>query len=116
MSDFEILWPLRAVSEDPTNVTKLDAENKVLTSTTDIAATFVQKAGDTMTGPLAVSFNTAPPAEGQVSVTAETQMAASAWTTYSATVGAGSSIRLRRSRGTAAAPLAVQSSDALGLI
>ena len=28
----QFLWPLRAVSKDPTNLTKLDANNNVLTS------------------------------------------------------------------------------------
>jgi hypothetical protein len=48
----EILWPLRAVSKDPTNLTKLDADNNVLTSTTDVDARYVRKVGDTMTGNL----------------------------------------------------------------
>jgi hypothetical protein len=55
MSD-EVLWPLRAVSKDATNLTKLDADNNILTSSTDVAAAvgsgFVKKSGDTMTGAL----------------------------------------------------------------
>ena len=54
----EILWPLRAVSKDPNNVTKLDADGNVLTSKADIAAAAgavcVLKTGDTMTGQLVV--------------------------------------------------------------
>jgi hypothetical protein len=52
MADAEILWPLRAVSKDPANLTKLDADNNVLTSTTDLDARYVLKDGDTMTGDL----------------------------------------------------------------
>lgn len=61
----EMVWPLRAVSKDPTNLTKLDASGNVLTSSTDVVAAvaaagiggggdFVAKTGDTMTGDLAV--------------------------------------------------------------
>jgi hypothetical protein len=110
----EILWPLRAVSKDPTNVTTLDANGNVLTSTNTLDTRYVNVAGDTMTGPLSVSFNTAPPAEGQVSVMAEGQAAASSWTTYNANAVSGSVVRMRRSRGTAAAPASVQAGDAVG--
>ena len=53
----EILWPLRAVSKDPTNLTKLDADNNVLTSSTDLDARYVNLAGDTMTGDLEITGN-----------------------------------------------------------
>jgi hypothetical protein len=55
MSD-EILWPLRAVSTNPNNATELDADGNVLTDRNRLAdsfvGTFVQTAGDTMTGSL----------------------------------------------------------------
>jgi hypothetical protein len=50
MADDVMLWPLRAVSKDPTNLTKLDANNAVLTSSTDVDARYVRKVGDTITG------------------------------------------------------------------
>jgi hypothetical protein len=34
----QMLWPLRAVSKDPTNITKLDADGNVLTSSADVVA------------------------------------------------------------------------------
>ena len=34
----QMLWPLRAVSKDPTNITKLDADGNVLTSSVDVVA------------------------------------------------------------------------------
>jgi hypothetical protein len=46
----EALWPLRAVSKDATNLTKLDADNNILTSSTDVDARYVRKVGDTITG------------------------------------------------------------------
>ena len=55
----ELLWPLTQASSDPTNLTKLDANGNVLTSTTDVDARYVQKAGDTMTGPLLVTPSSA---------------------------------------------------------
>jgi hypothetical protein len=54
MADDQILPPLRGVSTDPTNITKLDADNNVLTSTTDLDARFVNVTGDTMTGNLII--------------------------------------------------------------
>jgi hypothetical protein len=59
MADEEVLWPLRAVSKDPTNITRLDADNNILTSTVDVDARYVRKAGDAMTGPLTVTQNAA---------------------------------------------------------
>jgi len=67
----QVLWPLVAVSSDPTNVTKLDANNNVLTSTTDIAASFVQKAGDTMTGQLIAQAGVSIPANASYTLGAD---------------------------------------------
>jgi len=58
MADEQILWPLRAVSKDPSNATELDDDNAIFTDMNRIsdamAGVFVQKSGDTMTGDLAI--------------------------------------------------------------
>ena len=113
MADDTILWPLRAVSKDPTNLTKLDADNNVLTSTTDIDARYVIKAGDTMTGPLTVLTTTAAPTPaGHVQLDVTGTPAAFAARSY----GAQSQIRMARSEGTQAAPTAVAVGQTIGTV
>lgn len=117
MSD-QVLWPLRAVSNDPANLTKLDADGNVLTSTTDVAAKFVQKAGDTMTGPLTVK---APQPAGVagvaslVTVAAETGRAIARITNANEDAS-GPFLTLRKDRGTLAAPTPVKMNDQLGQV
>lgn len=116
MSDPEILWPLRAVSKDPTNLTKLDADNNVLTSTTDVAATFVQKAGDTMTGPLIVKPTTGPTTpNGGIQITGDNTNA-SFVARYAGATNGNAQLRFTRSRGTIDSPLQVQPNDQMGAI
>jgi len=61
----EILWPIRGVSKDAGNLTVLGSDGQVYTGATSVAGAFVQKAGDWMSGPLALggsaSFTTTAP-------------------------------------------------------
>jgi len=118
MADEFILWPLRAVSTDPTNLTKLDADNNVLTSTTDVDARYVVKAGDTMTGPLAVAPPSALAAPaGHVQISGEGFQPAVSIQGRGNANGTGTpQIRFLRTRGTVAAPASVQANDNLGTI
>jgi hypothetical protein len=113
MADDVILWPLRAVSKDPTNLTKLDADNTVLTSTTDVDARYVTKAGDTMTGRLIVSVPSQSDIMGQIQITGESVANITMTSCGDPNNGAGQGInfRSRRSRGTLSAPSDVQSGD-----
>lgn len=96
----EILWPLRAVSKDPTNITKLDGIGNVLTSTTDLDARYVNATGDTMTGPLVVERDGAV-SRMQVFCFADTGNAV---------------LDLRKTRGTKAAQTPLVANDYLGRI
>jgi hypothetical protein len=118
MAEEEILWPLRAVSTDPTNLTTLDADGNILTSSTATDGRYVLKAGDTMTGQLIVRPSAAVDAKGGVSVvgTGAGGMAASSLFTYSDTPISGSTIRLRRWRGSESSPQMVKAGDRLGSI
>jgi hypothetical protein len=116
MADEEVLWPLRAVSKDATNLTKLDADGNVLTSSTDVDARYVLKDGDTMTGQLIVKPAVGPASpDGSIQVIGDN-------TTATVTIernqsGAGQpAIRFKRSRGTNLAPTSVQAGDTLGTI
>jgi hypothetical protein len=111
----EILWPLRAVSKDPTNVTKLDADRNILTSTTDLDARYVNVTGDTMTGLLAIrpAFGAAP--AGGFSLIGE-DMAATAVVSRFSTAAAGPRLQLNKARGTFAAPSPIVAGDNCGAI
>lgn len=96
----EMVWPLRAVSKDPANLTKLDAEGNVLTSSTDVAAQFVQKAGDTMTGQLLVERDGLTGASGiQLNAYADS---------------GNSVLTLRKTRGTKSAQTPLVNNDYVG--
>jgi hypothetical protein len=113
-----MVWPLRAVSKDPDNLTKLDAGRNVLTSTTDVAAKFVQKAGDTMTGPLTVK---APQPAGTATISSLATVAAESGRAIARITNAnedmlGPFLTLRKDRGTLAAPTPVKNGDQLGQV
>jgi hypothetical protein len=114
----EILWPLRAVSKDPTNITKLDVDNNVLTSTTDLDARYVNVAGDTMTGPLAVTPSAALTAPaGHIQLSGEGFQPAISIHGRGNANGTGTpQVRFLRTRGTVAAPTSVQANDNLGVV
>ena len=114
----ELLWPVRDVSKDATNLTKLDADGNILTSTADVAAKFVQKAGDTMTGPLIVK---APQPAGTAGVVGLSAVVAESGRAISRIENAGDSamgpfLVLRKDRGTLAAPTSVKNADQLGQV
>jgi len=105
MADGEVgvmLWPLRAVSKDPSNLTKLDADYNVLTSTNDLDARYVNLTGDTMTGQLIVERDGA-------GTNAAVQARA-----YSET--ANCTYAITRTRGTKAAQAPLQVNDFVGRI
>jgi hypothetical protein len=79
----------------------------------DADVRYVNVAGDTMTGALDVVSSAAPPATGFLSVTGDGQTASATFTTYHDTASTGSTLRLRRGRGTAASPASVISGDRL---
>ena len=114
----QLLWPLRAVSKDPSNITKLDGDGNVLTSTDDLDARYVNVAGDTMTGRLllnAPSAVTQP--DGHVQIVGEGfQPALSVQGTGDTNGNGTAGIRFVRSRGTIAVPTNVQTGDNLGNI
>jgi hypothetical protein len=99
MADEEVLWPLRAVSKDPTNLTKLDADNNVLTSSTDLDARYVNVTGDTMTGNLTVERD-----------------AASGLSVNAYTNAGNATLSFRRTRGTKAAQAPLVFNDFVGRI
>jgi hypothetical protein len=117
----ELLWPLTQASADPTNLTKLDADGNVLTSTTDIAAKFVQKAGDTMTGPLGftVGATFTPPA---TAINAATVLhvvregASSIVEVYNAGPSGTNGLFFRRKNGTLAAPIPLTTNTIIGVL
>jgi hypothetical protein len=115
MADEQILWPLRAVSKDPTNLTKLDADNGVLTSTADVDARYVIKTGDTMTGQLIVQPAVGPAApDGSVQVIGN---GTNANITLQRNQDAGQPVLFfKKSRGTTAAPTVIQSGDTTATI
>jgi hypothetical protein len=98
MAEEEILWPLRAVSTDPTNLTTLDADGNILTSSTATDGRYVLKAGDTMTGPLTVQGDNA---EAAFIVAAYSD-------------AGNAAVRFRRTRGTLAAPATLLPNDYIG--
>jgi len=113
----QLLWPLRAVSKDATNLTKLDADGNVLTSTADVDARYVQKAGDTMTGRLvlnAPSTIAVPDGHFQIVGGDGFNPVLSEQGTGDVNGTATPAIRFARSRGTVAAPAHVQTGDNLG--
>lgn len=114
----ELLWPLTQASTDPTNLTKLDALGNVLTSTTDVDARYVIKAGDTMTGPLAVTPSAAITAPaGHIELSGEGfQPAVSIQGRGNANGSGTPQIRFLRTRGTVAAPTSIQANDNLGTV
>jgi len=119
MSD-TILWPLRAVSKDPTNVTKLDADGNVLTSTTDVDARYVKKAGDNMTGSLGIqvgaTFTTPATAIHPATVLHAVREGGSSFAEIY-NVGAGAAgLLFRKKLGTLAAPTAVTVNTSLGFM
>jgi hypothetical protein len=120
MADDVVLWPLRAVSKDPTNVTKLDADNNVLTSTTDIAASFVRKSGDTTTGPLAITAGATitplPTAVVSNTTVHVVRDGAAAFMELYSTGPGTAGLLFRKKAGTLAAPAAVPSNQATGVI
>jgi hypothetical protein len=112
----EVLWPLRAVSKDPTNLTKLDADGNVLTSSTDVDARYVLKDGDTMTGQLVVRPAVGPASpDGSIQVIGD-DTNAHFTVQRNADANGNPAYRFKRSRGTAAAPTSVQINDFLGAI
>lgn len=119
MSD-QALWPLRAVSTDPTNVTKLDADGNVLTSTTDVDARYVKKAGDTMTGALAVQVGatfTPPATATNVGTVLHVVRDGSAFIeAYSASNTGPCGLLFRKKYGTVAAPTPVTGAQSMGVI
>lgn len=118
MADGEVgvmLWPLRAVSKDPSNLTKLDADYNVLTSTTDLDARYVNVTGDTMTGQLIVQPAVGPAApEGSVQVIGN---GTNANVTLQRNQDAGQPVLFfKKSRGTTAVPTVIQSGDTTATI
>jgi hypothetical protein len=113
MADEEVLWPLRAVSKDASNLTKLDATGNVLTSTVDVDARYVIKAGDTMTGQLTVA-----PAALVAQPAGHVQIVGDGFGPSLAMRGFSSQgvFRLSRSNGTVAAPTAITSGAVLGVV
>jgi hypothetical protein len=99
----ELLWPVRDVSTDPNNLTKLDEDGNVLTSTTDLDARYVNVTGDTMTGVLSVSPSVLPTyPKGSLDLSPSVQGTASIGIeTFSDFDLAGSALALKRSRGNA---------------
>lgn len=115
MPDDVMLWPLRAVSKDPTNLTKLDADNNVLTSTTDVDARYVQKAGDTIVGQLIVKPPLGTASTGAFSLIGD-DAAATLVVSRSSTSMAGPRVQFNKARGTAAAPAPIVANDNCGSI
>jgi hypothetical protein len=112
----ELLWPLTQASSDLTNLTKLDADGNVLTSTTDLDGRYVNVTGDTMTGPLVVK---APQPAGTAGVVGLSSVVAESGRAISRIENAGDSVMgpfliLRKDRGTLAAPTPVKNGDQLG--
>jgi hypothetical protein len=97
----ELLWPLTKASADPTNLSKLDADGNVLTSTVDVDARYVQKTGDTMTGNLNLERDgTAGANAVAINVYAD--------------AGANAVINFRKTRGTKAAQTPLVNNDYVG--
>jgi hypothetical protein len=116
----EILWPLRAVSKDPTNVTKLDADNNILTSTTDLDGRYVNVAGDAMTGSLGVqvgaTFTAPATATNPGTVLHVVREGGSAIIeTYNTNAGVNG-LYLRRKQGTIAAPTPANAGQSMGVV
>ena len=113
MPDNIIEWPLRAVSTDPANATELDADGNILTDRNRLAdsfvGTFVQTAGDTMTGQLIVNHSGLTPADGLIYIRGDTP--AVTCESISSTATGGSIYRGRRARGTQEAPTTVLAGD-----
>lgn len=116
----QLLWPLRAVSKDPANLTKLDADGNVITSTTDLDARYVNVTGDNMTGALAVQVGatfTAPATATNTGTVLHVVRDGGAAIIEAYNTNAGTSgLFLRRKQGTIAAPTPVNAGTAMGVI
>jgi hypothetical protein len=106
------------VSSDPNNVCRLGTDGKLLVSQPDLDAIYVNLAGDTMTGALAIK---APQPTGGDGVASLTTVAAESGRAISRITNAGDSesgpyLIFRKDRGTLAAPALLKSGDELGFV
>jgi hypothetical protein len=100
------------VSANAGNFAKLGTDNRVLVSSTDLDARYVNTAGDTMSGALTV--RAASGTTSSVNVIGENAFATAVLDTYGTAVFPA--INCRAFRGTAAAPLQLAANDVLGRI
>jgi hypothetical protein len=106
------------VSADAKNLAKIGTDGKLLVSQPDLDAIYVNLAGDTMTGPLAVTPSAAltSPA-GHIQISGQGFQPAVAIQGRGDANGTGTpQVRFFRTRGTVAAPSSVQANDNLGTI